>query len=194
MMNEITREDIKRQDSTGTSSSTQSEEIGELNFELAHGPTGSGATGNTPDRAEVVRRKKEEMRKRRQGMSKGVPPSFKDWGTIQSKPTSGGRRKTRKHMSRRKNKTKKVSKRRNKTRRHKSRRNKKSKKHTKRRKQRGGGFFDFIFGKKEEEKQSEQTVSTPQPETQQPPQPVSTAQPETQPTQVVDTPPEAEGQ
>lgn len=189
------RANIKRQDSTGTSSSTQSDDMGDLNFDLAHGPTYSGATGLTPDRAEVIRRKKEEMRKKRQEMSKGVPPSFKDWGTLQSKPSSGGRRKTRKHMSRRKNKTKKVIKRRNKTRRHKSRRNKKSKKHTKRRKQRGGGFFDFIFGKKEEEKeQPEQTVSSPQPETQQPPQPVSTAQPETQPTQVVDTPPEAESQ
>jgi hypothetical protein len=183
------RVDIKRQDSTGTTSSSQSDDMGDLSFELAHGPTGSGATGLTPDRSEIIRRKKEEMRRRRQSMSMGVPPSFKDWGSIQSKPT-GGRRKTRKHMSRRKNKTKKVSKRRNKTRRHKSRRNKKSKKHTKRRKQRGGGFFDFIFGKKEEEReQAEQTVSTPQPA-----QPVASAQPETQPTQVVDTPPEAESQ
>jgi|UniRef100_A0A6C0IK71 hypothetical protein len=189
------RVDIKRQDSTGTTSSSQSDDMGDLSFELAHGPTGSGATGLTPDRSEIIRRKKEEMRRRRQSMSMGVPPSFKDWGSIQSKPASGGRRKTRKHMSRRKNKTKKVVKPRNKTRRHKSRRNKKSKKHTKRRKQRGGGFFDFIFGKKEEEKeQSQQTVSAPQPETQQPAQPVPSAQPETQPTQVVDTPPEAESQ
>lgn len=183
------RLDIKRQGSTTSTSSGKSDDMGDLSFELAHGPTGSGATGLTPDRAEVIRRRKEEMRRRRQSMSMGVPPSFKDWSTIQSKP-AGGRRKTRKHMSRRKNKTKKVVKPRNKTRRHKSRRNKKSKKHTKRRKQRGGGFFDFIFGKKEEEReQPEQTVSTPQPA-----QPVPSAQPETQPTQVVDTPPEAESQ
>ena len=99
------RADIKRQDSTTTTSSAQSDDMGDLNFDLAHGPTYSGATGLTPDRAEVVRRKKEEMRKKRQEMSRGVPPpSFEKWDAMVNNgnkgPTTGGRRKTRKHVSR----------------------------------------------------------------------------------------------